>query len=59
MTHDEFIKKLNDLKDDAESAKEDYLSHLEEQRKAKYHWAILKTQIRKLKEHYNINKTEE
>ena len=35
MEHEEFIKKLNNLKDEAESAKEDYLNYLEEQKKSK------------------------
>ena len=56
MTHDEFIKKLNDLKDEAESAKEDYLTCLENQKKAKMTWAILKSQILKLRSDYDKSK---
>jgi hypothetical protein len=56
MTHEEFIKKLNYLKDESESAKEDYLSCLENQRKAKMTWAILKSQISKLKSDYDKSK---
>jgi chromosome segregation ATPase len=53
MKHEEFIKKLNDLKDEAESAREDYLSCLEEQQKAKYTWAVIKAQIKKLRDDYS------
>lgn len=56
MNHSEFIKKLNYLKDEAQSAKEDYLFCLENQRKAKMTWAILKSQIKKLKDDYDKQK---
>lgn len=56
MDHSEFIKKLYDLKDQAQSAKEDYLTLLENQRKAKMTWAILKRQIKELRENYDKSK---
>ena len=59
MTHEEFIKKLNDLKDEAESAREDYLICLENHKKAKMTWAILKSQISKLRSDYNQSKINE
>lgn len=57
QTHQEFIKKLNDLKDEAESAREDYILCLENQKKAKMIWAILKSQILKLRNDYDKSKT--
>ena len=57
MTHDEFLKKLYDLKDEAQSAKEDYLNALEEQKKAKKIWAIIKNEIIKHRENYDKIKT--
>ena len=48
MTHEEFLKKLYDLKDEEHSAKKDYLNCLEEQIKAKKIWRIMQN---KVKEH--------
>lgn len=56
MTHDEFLKKLYDLKDEEQSAKEDYLTLLKNQRKAKMTWNILKKQIKKHRENYYKSK---
>lgn len=59
MTHDEFLKKLYDLKSEEQSAKEDYLNCLEEQRKSKRIWAILKAQILQHRLNYDKIKREE
>lgn len=58
MTHEEFLKKLYDLKSEEQSAKEDYLSCLEEQRKSKRIWAILKDQILQHRSNYDRMKNE-
>ncbi len=58
MSHDEFLKELYELKSEAESAKEDYLSCLENQKKAKIHWAILKRRIKELRENYHNKEIE-
>lgn len=53
MTHEEFLKKLYDLKDEEQSAREDYLNCLEEQKKSKKIWAILKDKIRQHRMDYD------
>ena len=56
MTHEEFLKKLYDLKDQEQSAREDYLNCLEEQKKAKKIWAILKSKIQEHRSNYDKQK---
>jgi hypothetical protein len=50
VAHDEFIDKLYKLKHNARSAKELYVYHLEEQRKAKIRWTISRAEVIRCRE---------
>ncbi len=56
MLHKDFLDKLDSLKAEAEEAFDSYLYHLEEQKKAKFHRALIRSQIKDFKQHYDNNK---
>ncbi len=56
MNHSEFIERLNNLKNEAEEAKDDYINCLEEQKKSKKIWAISKDKIKEYRNNYRQTK---